>query len=135
MDRFPELETIIRNWFEAVSNKDASWIDRHLSAGPDLRIIGTDPHEWLKGEAAANLLHTDLEVLGGTVKFDVGETEAYRDGNVAWGCASFTIMLPNGGHVSPRWTGVFRQEDGNWKAVHIHASIGLSNEQAFNASF
>jgi hypothetical protein len=36
--------------------------------------------------------------------------------------------------VSPRWSAVFHREDGG-KAVQVHASVGLTNEQLFGVGF
>jgi hypothetical protein len=36
--------------------------------------------------------------------------------------------------ISPRWTGVFRREGSDWRAMQIHASLGVSNEEAFGLS-
>ena len=135
MDSSSELQAIIRNWFESVYRNDASWLDRHLSTDGRLRIIGTDPEEWLQGDKAAELLRSDLAALGGKATFEVSEAEAFTEGSIGWGAASLTITLEGGMKVSPRWSAVFHQEDGQWKAVQVHASVGLTNEQLFGTSF
>jgi ketosteroid isomerase-like protein len=135
MEPSPELQGIIRSWFESVYKSDASWLDRHLSKDARLRIVGTDPDEWLQGEKAEALLRTDIEMLGGQATFDVSECEAFSEGDVGWGVARFTITLGEGVKISPRWSGVFHREDGQWKAVQIHASVGMTNEQLFGMQF
>jgi len=135
MESSAELADVIRGWFASVERADGLWLDRHLSRSPSLRIVGTDPAEWLQGESAVNLLKADLEVLGGKAKIRVNEFEAYREGSVGWGVARPTITLPDGTQVSPRWSGVFHQEDGEWKALQVHASIAISNEAAFGVEF
>jgi ketosteroid isomerase-like protein len=134
MQPSPELEAIIRDWFASVARNDASWLDRHLSKDARLRIVGTDPEEWLLGEKAADLLRSDLAMMGGKVQFDVHEAEAYTEGSVGWGVATFTIAIGPDLKVTPRWSGVFHQEDGEWKAVQVHASVGITNEQLFGMS-
>jgi hypothetical protein len=37
--------------------------------------------------------------------------------------------------VAPRWSAVFRRENGDWKAVQVHASVGVTNEQLFGVEF
>jgi hypothetical protein len=135
MEKSAELELIIRGWFESVYAGDASWLDRHLSKDARLRIIGTDPEEWLQGEKAEALLRSDLSALAGNATFDVREAEAYTQGDAGWGAASLTINLEGGMKVSPRWSATFVREDGNWKAVQIHASVGMTNEQLFGTTF
>ena len=46
---------------------------------------------------------------------------------MGWATAIVTITLPDGKHVSPRWSSVFHEEDGVWKFVQTHASIGIAN--------
>ena len=42
-----------------------------------------------------------------------------------------TITLPDGRPASPRWSAVFHREDGEWRLVQLHASIGVPNEEVF----
>ena len=40
------------------------------------------------------------------------------------------MKLPDGTEIPFRITGVYHQENGEWKVVQWHASIGISNEEA-----
>lgn len=124
-----ELQKIINNWFESVSSGDPSWADRHISK--TARLVGTDPNEWMEGEKVAEFLKEEVKAMGGVIKVELGETEAYEEGSVGWGLAKPTLIMPNGQQVSPRWSAVFHQEDGEWKLVQLHASVGVSNEELF----
>lgn len=135
METSSELQGIIRNWFESVEKGDPSWLDRHLSADPSLRIVGTDPSEWLQGEKAVDLLRSDLAVLAGNASFEIREIEAFSEGDFGWGAAALTITLGAGMKVSPRWSAAFHREAGQWKAVQVHASVGVTNEQLFGTTF
>jgi hypothetical protein len=46
---------------------------------------------------------------------------------VGWASTRLKITLPDGRHVSPRWSAVFHREDDSWRFVHTHASIGVGN--------
>jgi hypothetical protein len=129
MERAPELEAIIAGWFEAASKGDGSWVDRHVSREPDALLVGTDPNEWIQGERVGEFLKGEAEAMAGTVDISPGEPVAFREGDVGWGITRPTLKLPDGNAVSPRWSAVFRREDGEWKAVQIHASVGIPNEQ------
>jgi hypothetical protein len=37
--------------------------------------------------------------------------------------------MPDGKHVSLRWSAVFHRENDDWKFVQTHASIGVPNEE------
>jgi ketosteroid isomerase-like protein len=129
MDRSPELEQLVAAWFEAASNGDASLVDAHVSPDNGARLIGSDPGEVFKGgSAVAEFLRGEVEGAGGNVTFTPSDTEAFSEGSVGWATANVTITMPDGKHVSPRWSAVFRMEDGVWVFVQIHASIGIANE-------
>jgi hypothetical protein len=61
-----EIRDTIAGWFRAAADGDASWRDRHVSAEPDLQMIGTDPEEWLKGQSAYDFL-ANVRSAGGSV--------------------------------------------------------------------
>jgi hypothetical protein len=124
-----ELGTIITAWFESVSKGDPSWIDRHISRKAGVRLVGTDPNEWLVGEQVAEMLRGEVQAMANIVKVSMGDLEAYQEGSVGWGLARPTLTLPNGQQISPRWSAVFHQEEGEWKLVQLHASVGISNEE------
>jgi hypothetical protein len=129
MERAPELEEIIAGWFKAVARGDESWVDRHVSRDPDALLVGTDPNEWLEGARAGEFLKNEALAVAGNVDVSPGEPVAYREGDVGWGITRPTLTLPDGKSVNPRWSAVFRREDGEWKAVQIHASVGIPNEE------
>jgi hypothetical protein len=130
MQTSAELQRIINTWFESVANGDLTWTDRHISRNT-VRLVGTDPNEWLDGEHVTAFLKEEVKALGGVVKVELGDTEAYQEGSVGWGLARPTLIMPNGQKVSPRWSAVFHQEDGEWKLVQLHASVGIPNEELF----
>jgi ketosteroid isomerase-like protein len=130
MQTSTELREVINNWFESVASGDLSWTERHISK--TARLVGTDPNELLEGEQVAEFLKEEVKALGGVVKIELGESEAYEEGSVGWGLAKPTIILPNGQQVSPRWSAVFHREAGEWKLVQLHASVGVSNEELFD---
>jgi ketosteroid isomerase-like protein len=130
-----ELREIILNWFAAAAAGDASWRDRHVSRHPDLRIVGTDPEEWLAGDPAYRFLKDEAANIGGKVTVVVPEAEAFVEGSVGWGVARPIITLGDGRKVSPRWSAVFRREDDGWRMIQLHASVAIGNEQAFGDAF
>ena len=131
MEQDGSLRSVIVGWFESIVNADDTWRDRHVSRDPDLRIVGTDPAEWLKGDAAYAFLKGEADSVGGHVRIDVREVEAFSQGDVGWGVARPVIELPDGNTVAPRWSAVFRKENGNWMMVQLHASIAIGNAEAF----
>jgi ketosteroid isomerase-like protein len=130
MERSSELEDLVRAWFDAASSGDASLVERHVSPGDGTRLIGSDPGERFSGGGAvAEFLRGEVEGAGGAANFAPSETEAFSEGTVGWATTSVTITMPDGKHVSPRWSAVFHRENDEWKFVQTHASIGVPNEE------
>jgi hypothetical protein len=131
MERSPELEQLVMAWFDAASRGEAALVQAHVSPGDGTRLIGSSPDEVFKGgSAVAEFLNGEVEGAGGNVTFSPSDTEAFSEGTVGWATTNITITMPDGLQVSPRWSAVFHMEDGVWKFVQIHASIGIANEDA-----
>src|SRR5680860_66669 len=129
MQRSPELEELVSRWFAAASSGDASLVGAYVSAEPGASLIGSDPDEWFRGgEAAAQFLRREVTNAGGRAQFSTEETEAFEEGTVGWVTTRLTITLPDGGHVSPRWSAVLHQEEDQWRFVQTHASIAVAND-------
>jgi hypothetical protein len=61
-----------------------------------------------------------------------GQLRAYREGSVGWAIDRDALFrLPDGTEIPFRNTCVFLQEDGEWKLIHGHSSIGVRNEEIF----
>jgi hypothetical protein len=66
----------------------------------------------------------------GGVKLVDEDTKAYSEGTVGWASSRTIMRMPDGLEIPFRMTGVLHQEDGSWKFLQWHASIGVSNEEA-----
>lgn len=127
MQSSTELRHIIDDYFEAIMNGNPTWTERHISKGATVRLVGTDPTEWLAGGQVADFLREEVKALGGVVRVIPGQTEAYEEGSVGWGVSNPVLILPNGAAFTPRWSAVFHREDGEWKLVQLHASVGVAH--------
>jgi hypothetical protein len=70
--------------------------------------------------------------LGVTVGLD--DVKGFREGTVGWAAGRGFFEMETG-RVPVRLTAVLHQEDGDWKAVQVHASIGVPNEQMLDSMF
>jgi adenylate cyclase len=129
MERSAELESLIAAWFDAATKGDPAQVDRYVSRDGGTRLIGSDPDEWLDGQAAVDFLKRELEASKGGVR-SAADTEAFTEGSVGWASTRLTVTFQGGRSVAARWTAVLHQEDGEWKIVQLHASIGVPNEEA-----
>jgi uncharacterized protein (TIGR02246 family) len=124
------IEQLVADWFAAATRGDASLVEAHVSRNEATRLIGSDPGEVFKGgDAVAEFLTGEVEGAGGHATFEPRDIEAFSEGAVGWATTHITITMPDGKHVTPRWSAVLHQEDGVWKFVQTHASIGVPNDQ------
>lgn len=128
MERSPELQELVADWFAAVSRGDGAWLGRHISRADDVRLIGTDPGDWHVGPRVSEFLTEAVDELEGAVEIRPDEVLALREGGIGWGIMRATMRLPDGRAIGFRWSAVFRQEEGAWRAVQIHGSIGVPDE-------
>ena len=103
MEPSPELRDIITGWFEFASKGDTSWMERHVSSQPGVRLVGTDPNEWFEAGDVGDFLKEEAHALGGNVEISIEHVEAFQEGTVGWGVARPVAELPNGKILSPRW--------------------------------
>ena len=135
MERSDELRDLMLRFYEATTSGDLSFLERHVSRQEGTVFVGTDPNEWWEGfEAFAEAMRAQSESMGegGGLRIVPGQVQAYREGNIGWAIdrdASF--RLPDGTEIPFRNSCVFLEEDGEWKLVHGHSSIGVSNEELF----
>ena len=130
MKRSAELQDIILAAFEDYSSDNASAIERHTSRQAGVRLIGTDPNEWFEGEQAAKVLKREAQDPSFKVS-SLDELEVFVEGSVGWASGRPTWMLEDGTEIPSRWTAVFHQEDGEWKLVQAHTSVGVPDKELF----
>ncbi len=127
MESSPELRELVLRFYEALSSGDASFMDRHFSAAEPARGVGTDPEEWWQGPQVAAAWKEQLEAMGGSMPLVAGDPEAYVEGTVGWVADRPSLQL-RGGAVAVRLTAVFHQQQGEWKLVQVHGSLGVPNQ-------
>ncbi len=58
-----------------------------------------------------------------------GEPEAYRERDVGWVIDRPVFRTRDGAAITCRATTLYDREDGAWKIVHNHYSIGVPTEE------
>ncbi len=132
MEQSNELRDLTLRFYEAVTTGDVSFVDRHVSRQQGAVFVGTDPNEWWEGfESLREATRAQSEELGG-MQIVPGRLQAYREGSVGWVIdRDPTFQLADGTQIPFRNTAVFRREEGEWKLVHTHTSLGVRNEEMF----
>ncbi len=134
MEQSDELRDLTLRFYEATATGDLSFLERYVSRREGTVFVGTDPGEWWEGfEAFVEAMRAQSEAMeGGGLQIVSGQLQAYREGNVGWVIDRDALFrLPDGTEIPFRNTLVFRLEEGEWKLVHGHSSIGVRNEELF----
>jgi len=121
------IRAVLDGAIEAMNAGDIARLQACVSERPDGVMIGTDPDEWWSSHQMAD----DVGGDGGGVTAHNDHIDVHTHGDVAWveGRAHFTDAS---GHECPaRVTSVLVREQGAWKIVQSHASIGVPNSQMF----
>ena len=133
MEQSDELRDLTLRLYEAATTGDLPFFERHVSRQQGAVFVGTDPNEWWEGfEAFVEAIRAQSEAMGGGMQIVAGQLQAYQEGGIGWVIdRNASFRLPDGTEIPFRNTVVFRREDGEWKLVHEHASIGVRNEEMF----
>jgi hypothetical protein len=124
----PELRDLTIQIAQAVSDGDVAVLERHTSRHSGTAFLGTDPAEWWTDLSGLRQALVGQREAG--VTFISGDPVAYQEGTIGW-AVDHRMRFRVGEHEGPfRMTVVYRQEDGVWKMVHFHSSIGVSNADA-----
>ena len=112
-------------FYGAISISAAERFDELVSADPSTPVIGTAPGEWITERPR---LRFGFEAEGLTMTpgpHPIG----YREGVMGWFVDEPTYGFPDGGGMRTRLTAIVREEDGRWKIVHLHVSVGVPDEE------
>jgi hypothetical protein len=129
MERSEGVRAGILRFYERFSSGDADAFAEGLAAVDGVSVIGTAPEEghgdrddWIaayrEGIAAAGL------------RLEGDDPRGYEEGSLGWGVDRPRFVLPDGSTLPTRLTAVLRREDGEWKVVHLHFSVGVPDEEA-----
>jgi ketosteroid isomerase-like protein len=133
MERSAEISDLIQRFLEKFTAGDESIVEL-MSHDNDVTVIGTDPREWMVGSADVERVLTAQvrEIHDARITITPGERRAFQAGSVGWGVSRPVFRMPDGSDIPVRFTMVARQENGSWKIMQVHASIGVTNEEVLD---
>jgi hypothetical protein len=132
VERSPEIEQILRETMDAMERSDIEAIVRRTSRDDCVVGIGSDPSEWSEGfEEVLHLMRESTPDATLQVHANLDDVKAFRESSVGWAAARAWFEV-QGQRVPVRLTAVLHQEDGDWKAVQTHTSIGVPNDRMFD---
>jgi hypothetical protein len=123
-----EVRAVLDRLIAAQNAGDAERMRVMLSQRPGVHI-GTDAGEWWTSKQLVD----DVAAAGGgdDIQAVADDIDIHVQGDVAWAEGRGRFTRPGGGERPVRLTGVLVREDGQWKVVQSHSSIGVPNADIF----
>jgi uncharacterized protein (TIGR02246 family) len=124
-----EVRAVLNQMIDAQNAGDGERYRAMISNRPDAVFIGTDADEWWTGK---DLVDAIAGSPSGDMTVVVDDIDVHALGDVAWAEGHGCFKASDGNERPVRVTSVLVREDGQWKAVQLHASIAVPNEQIFS---
>ena len=121
--RSEELAGLVRGLYTAMGSGDADAVEAFYSLSGQAVFLGTDRAEFWTDSARHNQDVRPYWERAGNL-LTPGELLAFECGEVGWTVDRPTIELATGERFETRLTFVFHREDGAWRIVHAHTSVG-----------
>ena len=123
-----QVRKVIDETLEAQNAGDAARLRSMLSERADGAHIGTDAEEW---DTSNQVVDAAAAVGGDDIQAVADEFDIHIQGDVAWAEGRGRFTRAGGGERPVRMTCVLIRENGQWKVVQSHASIGVPNADIF----
>ncbi len=131
MEQSEDIRQIMLRYYEAAQNGYGDVGSAFVSAHPDVVVFGSDPTEIWDGAGYNAAMRSQAQAMGGAIPVYPGNPRAFREGTVGWVIDQPTFRLDEETHLQTRATVILHQEAGDWKIVHLHLSVGVTNADAF----
>jgi hypothetical protein len=125
MQRSAAVRAAMLRFYDRLSASDVESFEQLVSRDPATLVIGTAPGEWV---TERDRLRFGFEAEG--VRIEPGEPVGFEEGTLGWVVDQPTFFFPDGSSMRTRLTSVMHQEDGSWRLVHMHVSVGVPDEEA-----
>jgi len=120
----------LRTFYERFSAHDPDRFAEVVATCAGVSVIGSAPDEG----------HSDRESWIGAYREFIAELgirleggpapRAWEEGTVGFAVDEPRFVMPDGSFLPTRLTGVLHREGELWQIVHLHFSVGVSDEQA-----
>ena len=124
MNESTEVRETWERFADRLSAGDVDSFDELVSSDPATIVIGTAPGERVTERAA---LRFGFETEG--VRIEPSDPVAYAQGSAGWAIDEPRFFFPDGSSMATRVTTIFTHEDGAWKVIHMHVSVGVPDEE------
>ncbi len=128
MRRSAGVEAVLEQLYDVMRGCDPQAVEQLLSE--DLTVaIGTDEEEWDTDHAAAVAGFLTQTQAVGVLTVRAGSPRGYSDGLFGWFEDRALVTFADGESAPIRVTGIVRHENGRWRLVQVHTSVGLPNAE------
>jgi len=131
MEKSPELEAVFKRLWRAHVDGSLDSISNMISVHPGVLFVFTDDANWISGGDNVTRVMAGRGSRIGDYNVEFDRVQSYAIGDFGWVAALVATSDSKGTSRSFRSTAVFAIEDGVWKAVHLHTSVGVSDEETF----
>jgi ketosteroid isomerase-like protein len=132
MQKSAAVEQAMQHFYARFSAGDVEGFAQTITSWPDAFVVGTDPGEWQEGRTTWIAGYEEQITAIPGIRLEAGDLRGYAEGSLGWAADRPSFVLPDGTAISTRLTTVLRLEDGGWKLVNAHFSIGVPNEEMFD---
>jgi SnoaL-like domain len=128
MQQSPGVREAMQRFYDRFSAGDVGGFERTVSREPDGFVIGTGPTEWLDGRDAWIAGYREqIQAVPG-IRLEAGTVRGWEEGTIGWAADRPRFVLPDGTAIPTRMTAVLRREDGEWRLVNAHFSVGVPDD-------
>ena len=125
MKESAEVRDALFEFYDRLSAGDVARFDDLVSSDEATLIIGTAPGEFVRER---DRLRFGFEAEG--MRLEGGkEAVGYEEGALGWVVDEPVMHYPDGTSVATRLTALLHKEDGRWKLLHGHYSVGVPDEE------
>lgn len=130
MQKSPEIEALVRRGFKAlyVDHDIASFGNTLVASNdPNSRFILVAEDEWYQSMNSPldQEFFMNRSAGIGTTAVEYELIEAFEHGDTGWVAANVVMYRTTGEPTTARFTGTFIIEEGQWRVVQWHASVGV----------
>ncbi len=131
IEKSPELEAVLRRMWRIYVSGSVEALSNVVSSHPDVRVIFSADDYWVTGSDRVVPLLAERSSRMNVERIEIDRIEAFEVDDFGWAACAVTVFFSSGESSSFRNTATFVIEDGVWKAVQLHTSVGVPEEETF----